>query len=104
MVHCFIKLIPVSRCGGGIGMALWILESYVVLLDATDIHNVKGCTVAPPYLDEYGETDPGLRYQVYNKTRIGMSKICSRPCQNFVNPSAHLILTFCVIHEDLTTV
>ena len=43
-------------------MALWILESYVVLLDVTDVHNVKGCTVTPPYLDEYGETDPGLRW------------------------------------------
>ena len=43
-------------------MALWILESYVVLLDASDIRNVKGCTVPPPYLDDYGETDPGLRY------------------------------------------
>lgn len=48
-------------CGAGLGMALWILESYVVLLDVTDVHNVKGCTVTPPYLDEYGETDPGLR-------------------------------------------
>lgn len=53
--------IPCSRCGAGIGMALWILESYVVLLDATDVHNVKGCTVTPPYLDEYREPDPGLR-------------------------------------------
>ena len=43
------------------GMALWILESYVVLLDATDITAVKGCTVTPPYLDEYGEPDTGLR-------------------------------------------
>ena len=42
-------------------MALWILESYVVLLDATDLHNVKGCTLTPPYLDKYGEPDPGLR-------------------------------------------
>lgn len=50
------------RCGAGIGLALWILESYVVLLDATNIHNVKGCTVTPPYLDEYREPDPGLRY------------------------------------------
>ena len=52
----------IYRCGAGIGMALWILESYVVLLDASDIRNVKGCTVPPPYLDDYGETDPGLRY------------------------------------------
>ena len=41
-----------TRCGAGIGMALWILESYVVLLDATDVYNVKGCTVTPPYLDK----------------------------------------------------
>ena len=43
------------------GMALWILEAHVVLLDTTDLANVKGCTVTPPYLDEYGEPDPGLR-------------------------------------------
>ena len=42
-------------------MALWILEAYVVLLDATDLYHVKGCTLTPPYLDEYGEPDPGLR-------------------------------------------
>ena len=33
----------------------------MVLLDATDLHNVKGCTLTPPYLDKYGEPDPGLR-------------------------------------------
>lgn len=48
-------------CGAGIGFALWILESYVVLLDATDLHNIRGCTLTPPYLDQYGESDPGLR-------------------------------------------
>ena len=49
------------RCGDGVGMALWILEVYVVLLDATNIRHVKGCTLTPPYLDQYGESDPGLR-------------------------------------------
>jgi hypothetical protein len=49
------------RCGAGIGMALWVLESYVVLMDATNVHSVKGCTLTPPYLDEYREPDPGLR-------------------------------------------
>lgn len=48
-------------CGGGFGVALWILESYVVLLNATELHHVRGCTVTPPYMDEYGEPDPGLR-------------------------------------------
>ena len=50
------------------GVALWILECYVVLLNATDLSNVKGCTVTPPYLDEYGETDPGLRWGVHTHT------------------------------------
>ncbi|XP_064402875.1 E3 ubiquitin-protein ligase UBR2-like isoform X2 [Halichondria panicea] len=48
-------------CGAGLGMALWILEARVVLLDTTDPTNINGCTVTPPYLDEYGEADPGLR-------------------------------------------
>ena len=61
---CVIYIIlSSSRCGGGFGIALWILESYVVLLNATDIHRVRGCTVNPPYVDEYGELDPGLRYE-----------------------------------------
>ena len=46
-------------------MALWILEVYVVLLDATNLRHVKGCTLSPPYLDEYGESDPGLRYESF---------------------------------------
>ncbi|CAI8025784.1 E3 ubiquitin-protein ligase UBR2, partial [Geodia barretti] len=50
-----------QTCGDGVGMALWILEVYVVLLDATNIRHVKGCTLTPPYLDQYGESDPGLR-------------------------------------------
>lgn len=50
-----------SSCGGGFGIAVWVLECYVVLLDATDLHNVRGCTLTPPYIDEYGEADPGLR-------------------------------------------
>ncbi len=33
-----------------------------MLLDSTDSGNINGCTVTPPYLDEYGEADPGLRY------------------------------------------
>ena len=41
---------------------MWIVESFVVLLDARDLHNVCGCTLTPPFIDEYGEPDPGLRY------------------------------------------
>ena len=56
-----------TRCGDGLGVALWILEGYVMLLDATDLHHVKGCTLTPPYFDEYGESDPGLRYIYYTR-------------------------------------
>ena len=70
----------IHRCGAGIGMALWILESYVVLLDATDVYNVKGCTVTPPYLDEYREPDPGLRwvYVCVQCSRNGGSRLKER--------------------------
>ncbi len=59
---CSLSLSPSLSCGAGLGMALWILESRLVLLDATDPDHVTGCSIMPPYLDEYGETDPGLRY------------------------------------------
>lgn len=44
------------ECGAGIGMFLRIRECEVLLLEYN-----KGCFVSPPYLDEYRETDPGLR-------------------------------------------
>ena len=45
-------------CGAGSsGMFLRIRECKVVLLAG----RTKGCFVQPPYLDQYGETDTGLR-------------------------------------------
>ena len=45
-------------CGAGsAGLFLRIRECKVVLLAGRN----KGCFVPPPYLDEYGETDTGLR-------------------------------------------
>ena len=61
------------------GMALWILEVYVVLLDATDLHHVKGCTLTPPYLDQYGESDPGLR-SVRNSKIHSLFLVVSHMC------------------------
>lgn len=43
-------------CGAGVGMFLRIRECEILLLSLN-----KGCFVSPPYLDEYGETDQGLR-------------------------------------------
>ena len=50
-----------TRCGGSVGMGLWILECYMVLMNAMDLEDVRGCILPAPYLDEYGESDIGLR-------------------------------------------
>lgn len=52
---------PLHSCGGGIGMALLVRDHLIIFVDATDLHNVRGCTFIPPYRDEYGEPDPGFR-------------------------------------------
>uniref|UniRef100_A0A8B9JMI0 E3 ubiquitin-protein ligase n=1 Tax=Astyanax mexicanus TaxID=7994 RepID=A0A8B9JMI0_ASTMX len=44
-------------CGAGVGLFLRVRESQVLLLAG----KTKGCFYAPPYLDDYGETDQGLR-------------------------------------------
>ncbi|XP_058445563.1 E3 ubiquitin-protein ligase UBR1-like [Malaya genurostris] len=46
----------VHTCGAGIGIFLRIRDSEVLLLGMN-----KGCFIPAPYLDEYGETDQGLR-------------------------------------------
>lgn len=44
-------------CGAGTGLFLRVRECKVVLFSG----RTKGCFVSPPYLDQYGETDQGLR-------------------------------------------
>ena len=44
-------------CGGGVGIFLRVRECKVVLLAGPS----KGCFIQSPYVDQYGETDPGLR-------------------------------------------
>uniref|UniRef100_A0AAR2KYN6 E3 ubiquitin-protein ligase n=1 Tax=Pygocentrus nattereri TaxID=42514 RepID=A0AAR2KYN6_PYGNA len=44
-------------CGAGVGIFLRVRESQVLFLAG----KTKGCFYAPPYLDDYGETDQGLR-------------------------------------------
>jgi E3 ubiquitin-protein ligase UBR2 len=44
-------------CGGGVGIFLRVRECKVVLLAGPS----KGCFIQPPYVDQYGETDAGLR-------------------------------------------
>ena len=46
-------------------MGLWILECYMVLMNAMDLEDVRGCILPAPYLDEYGESDIGLRYIIF---------------------------------------
>uniref|UniRef100_A0A8D2MLS7 E3 ubiquitin-protein ligase n=1 Tax=Zonotrichia albicollis TaxID=44394 RepID=A0A8D2MLS7_ZONAL len=44
------------QCGAGVCMFLKIRECKVVLIEG----KTRGCLYPAPYLDEYGETDPGL--------------------------------------------
>uniref|UniRef100_T1JGA7 E3 ubiquitin-protein ligase n=1 Tax=Strigamia maritima TaxID=126957 RepID=T1JGA7_STRMM len=44
-------------CGAGVGAFLRVRECKVLLLAGKN----KGCFISPPYLDDYGETDQGLR-------------------------------------------
>lgn len=43
-------------CGAGIGIFLRIRDAEILLLGPN-----KGCLISAPYLDDYGETDQGLR-------------------------------------------
>lgn len=52
-------------CGGKTGVFLRVSECQILLLNLTfsasvDL-DVKGCLIPAPYLDDYGETDQGLR-------------------------------------------
>ncbi|CAG0889985.1 unnamed protein product [Darwinula stevensoni] len=44
-------------CGAGVGIFLRVPECKILLLAG----RTKGCFISPPYLDDYGETDAGLR-------------------------------------------
>ncbi|XP_076273647.1 ubr1 ubiquitin ligase isoform X2 [Rhynchophorus ferrugineus] len=46
-----------SICGAGVGVFLRIRDCELLLLATPQ----RGCTLSPPYLDEHGETDQGLR-------------------------------------------
>ncbi|KAI6068262.1 E3 ubiquitin-protein ligase [Aix galericulata] len=45
------------QCGAGVCMFLKIRDCKVVLIEG----KTRGCVYPAPYLDEYGETDPGLK-------------------------------------------
>lgn len=44
-------------CGAGVGIFLRVRECEILLLSSPN----RGCFMSPPYLDQYGETDQGLR-------------------------------------------
>lgn len=45
------------ECGAGVGIFLRVRECEILLLASPN----RGCFMSPPYLDQYGETDQGLR-------------------------------------------
>ena len=53
------------KCGLTIGVFLRVAECQVLLLHLNSVQpddlQVRGCFVPAPYLDDYGETDQGLR-------------------------------------------
>lgn len=54
------------ECGGTIGVFLRVAECQVLLIhlniNSSDDMQVRGAFVPAPYLDDYGETDQGLRF------------------------------------------
>lgn len=47
-----------QKCGAGVGVFLRVRECQILLMTNKN----KGCFYSPPYLDAYGETDQGLRW------------------------------------------
>ena len=54
------------KCSGSVGVFLRVSECQVLLMhlnmNSPDDMQVRGSFVAAPYLDDYGETDQGLKY------------------------------------------
>lgn len=75
----------VHTCGAGIGIFLRIRDSEILLLGMN-----KGCFMPAPYLDEYGETDQGLR-------RGNPLRLCKERYQKL-----HIIWLSHGIHEEIT--
>lgn len=75
----------VHTCGAGIGIFLRIRDSEILLLGMN-----KGCFIPAPYLDEYGETDQGLR-------RGNPLRLCRERYKKL-----HIIWLSHGIHEEIT--
>lgn len=75
----------VHTCGAGIGIFLRIRDSEILLLGMN-----KGCFIPAPYLDEYGETDQGLR-------RGNPLRLCKERYKKL-----HIIWLSHGIHEEIT--
>ena len=59
------------KCGRTVGIFLRIVECRVLLLhlnvNAENEISARGSFMPAPYLDDYGETDELLRYEILNK-------------------------------------
>ncbi|XP_055625385.1 E3 ubiquitin-protein ligase UBR1 [Toxorhynchites rutilus septentrionalis] len=75
----------VHTCGAGIGIFLRIRDSEILLLGMN-----KGCFIPAPYLDEYGETDQGLR-------RGNPLRLCKERYKKL-----HIVWLSHGIHEEIT--
>ncbi|XP_017891387.1 E3 ubiquitin-protein ligase UBR2 [Ceratina calcarata] len=86
-----------SKCGAGVGLFLRIRECEILLLRTSN----RGAFACPPYLDEYGETDQGLRrgnplricydrYKQLNQMWLGhgLYESISRAIESSSNPTS----------------
>ncbi|XP_053659304.1 E3 ubiquitin-protein ligase UBR1 [Anopheles marshallii] len=74
-----------AECGAGIGIFLRIRDAEILLLGIN-----KGCFIPAPYVDEYGETDQGLR-------RGNPLRLCKERYQK-----VYLIWLKHDLHEEIT--
>ena len=50
----------ICRCGSGIGIFLLLRRAVIALL-----YHDNGCFIDAPYVDQYGESDTDLKYNVH---------------------------------------
>ena len=58
------------KCSGSVGLFLRVSECQVLMLHlnimSKEDFQVRGCFLPAPYLDDYGETDMGLRWNLFS--------------------------------------
>lgn len=87
-----------NKCGAGIGIFLRVRECEILYLASPH----RGCFASPPYLDDYGETDQGLRrgnplrlcHERYKKLQtLWLSHSIHEEIARSIETSSHIVAT-----------